>query len=63
MIDKIDLVDESSGLSNLKSIFKIDNESYMKATGEIQKETRYYISSLASDVVLINKSVRNHWYI
>lgn len=63
VIDKIDFVDASAGWKSMKSIIKIDSERFIKATGEIQKETRYYISSLTADAVLINKSVRNHWMI
>ncbi|TAG52491.1 MAG: ISAs1 family transposase [Cytophagales bacterium] len=60
VIDKIDFVNESRDWTKMKSIIKIDSERFMKATGEIKKETRCYISCLAADVVLINKSVRNH---
>lgn len=63
VIEKIHFVDQSKDWTNMKSIIKIEAERYMKATGEVQNETRYYISSLAADAILINKSVRNHWSI
>lgn len=63
VIDNIAFIDESKDWANMRSVIKIDSERYIKATGEIQKETRYYISSLIADATLINKSVRNHWSI
>ena len=33
----------------------------MKATGESEKEIRYYISSLPADASLLNRSIRSHW--
>lgn len=63
VIENIVFVDESIHWAGMKSIIKIESERYMKATKETQKETRYYISSLSADAVLINKSVRNHWSI
>lgn len=51
---------EDKPWTNLISIVKIDSERFIKKNGEIQNETRYYISSL-SDPKKINMAVRKHW--
>lgn len=45
----------------LASIARIQNERVIKKTGEISKETLYYISSLPSDAKLILSAKRQHW--
>lgn len=44
----------------LTSIIKIESERFFKTTGEIQTQTRYYISSI-SDAEIANKAIRRHW--
>ncbi len=39
----------------------IEAERYHKATGKTERETRYYITSLAPDAVRLNRAVRQHW--
>jgi predicted transposase YbfD/YdcC len=51
---------DSHSWRNLQSIVKIESERIIKKTGEIQKDTRYYLSSL-TDVQLISKAIRKHW--
>lgn len=49
---------------NLNILIEIQSERVIKLRGETNKETRYYISSLAkSDAKSVNKFVRNHWSI
>jgi len=44
----------------LRSIVKMERERYFKATGKIESETQYYISTLC-DAKVIEKSIRKHW--
>ena len=49
--------------SGLKSLIKIESERTILKTGEIQKQTRYYISSCSKSALEFNKLVRSHWSI
>lgn len=46
---------------NLTSLIEITSERTNKATGEQQKEVRYYISSLPADAASFNRHIRSHW--
>jgi predicted transposase YbfD/YdcC len=46
---------------SLKSLVRIEAERVQKATGEIEHETRYYISSLPPDATRLNRAIRQHW--
>ncbi|HEU0064837.1 MAG TPA: ISAs1 family transposase [Flavisolibacter sp.] len=45
----------------LKSLIEISTERTNKTTGEMQKEVRYYISSLQADAKKFNEAIREHW--
>jgi predicted transposase YbfD/YdcC len=45
----------------LKSIVKIETETYEKVSGKTTKEQRYYISSLPPDAKVLNSNIRKHW--
>ena len=45
----------------LKSLVRTQNERVIKATGEVQRQTLYYISSLSADAKVIAHAVRTHW--
>ena len=49
--------------NGLKTLVEIRSERYVMATGILEKETRYYISSLIGDAVAFNRIVRSHWNI
>lgn len=49
--------------SGLKTIVRIDAQRFIKATGEIANQTRYYISSAEGSAEQFNHWVRNHWAI
>lgn len=61
VVDDLALVRQKEEWKNLRSLVRIESERYMKATGELEKETRYYISSLPADASLLNRSIRSHW--
>lgn len=60
-IDDLSMVRQKKGWKNLRSLVRIESERYIKATGETEKETRFYISSLPADASLLNRSIRSHW--
>jgi len=45
----------------LKSIVKIETQTYEKVSGKMAKEQRYYISSLPPDAEVLNSKIRKHW--
>lgn len=45
----------------LKSLVRIESRVRDIQSGELHKETRYYISSLEADAQYINHSIRTHW--
>ncbi len=45
----------------LQSLVKIEAERYHKSNGQTEKQTRYYISSLAADAVKLNEAIGQHW--
>ena len=45
----------------LRSIVRIESRTREIKTGEVHKETRFYISSLEADAQYINHSIRTHW--
>lgn len=49
--------------NGLKTLVEIRSERYVIATGILEKETRYYISSLTGDAAAFNRIVRSHWNI
>ena len=49
--------------NGLKTLVEIRSERYVMATGILEKETRYYISSLTGDAAAFNRIVRSHWNI
>lgn len=63
VISDLTFIDNAEQWKGMQTIVKIDAERIQKATGEVQRETRYYISSLRPDAALINYSVRKHWSI
>ena len=46
---------------NLKSILKIESERYTKASGKIERATRYYISNSEKSAYDLNQIIRKHW--
>ncbi len=63
VINDLSMVNQKDQWKGLCSIIKIEAERYIKSTGETQRETRYYISSLQGDAQQSNRSIRDHWKI
>jgi len=63
VIRDLSMVDQRDQWKGLQSIIKIDAERFIKSSGETQRETRYYISSLKTDAAQLNEKIRDHWKI
>jgi predicted transposase YbfD/YdcC len=63
VIYDLSMIEHKDQWTKLHSLIKIDAERQIKSTGEVQKETRYYISSLQTDAQQLNHCVRSHWKI
>jgi predicted transposase YbfD/YdcC len=50
-----------SDWKGLKSIIEIHSQRTIVASGVVENETRYYISSLAVDAQAFNRLIRAHW--
>jgi predicted transposase YbfD/YdcC len=53
--------DAAGDWKGLRALVRIEAERFHKATGKTERETRYYISSLAPDAPRLNQLVRQHW--
>lgn len=54
-------IDEPERWKNLKVLVKVESERCFKATGAIEKATRYYIGSKLADAVFYGQNIRDHW--
>lgn len=54
-------IERTSRWVNLSSIIKIASERYIKASGKVEKSTRYYISNSDSKAKIFNTIIRKHW--
>jgi predicted transposase YbfD/YdcC len=61
VIDDLSMIEAKEQWKNLQTIVKIEAERFIKPTGKLETETRFYISSLPADAELLNKSIRSHW--
>jgi predicted transposase YbfD/YdcC len=61
VIEDLSLIEKGRQWTALRSLVRVQSERYMKASGSVEHETRYYISSLAADAELLNRSIRQHW--
>lgn len=57
--DKLDLLDDLASWPGIHQVIMI--EASREKNGEVQTQTRFYLSSLAADPATSNKLVRNHW--
>ena len=61
VLGDLTLLDKPGDWKGLRSLVRIEAERFHKATGKTEHETRYYISSLASDAARLNSLIRQHW--
>ena len=63
IITSLDWIESKSQWKDLNTLVRICSERTQKLTGEVQRQTRYYISSKKADAITFNHSVRSHWAI
>ena len=61
VVSDLTLVEQAAEWPGLRSLVRVEAERFHKATGEIERETRYYISSLAPEAARLNAAIRQHW--
>jgi predicted transposase YbfD/YdcC len=59
--DELTFLDDKQDWPGLKSIARVVSERTDKRSGAKSTQTRYYISSLAAEAVVIGKAIRSHW--
>jgi predicted transposase YbfD/YdcC len=60
-IADLSLVEKAAEWASLQGLVRIESERHHKATGKIETEIRYYITSLAPNAERLNGSIRQHW--
>ena len=61
VIDDTSWVCRMGQWAGLSSLVMIETERIIKNTGQMEKQTRYYISSLLADAAIISNAIRSHW--
>jgi len=61
VITDLSLIEKASEWSSLQGLVRIESERYHKVTSKIEREIRYYITSLRSDAARLNSVIRQHW--
>jgi predicted transposase YbfD/YdcC len=61
VIAELSLVEKAAEWASLQGLVRIEAERYHKATGKIERETRFYITSLKPDAARLNRAIRQHW--
>jgi len=59
----LSLIEKAAKWASLQGLVRIESKRYHKATGKIEREIRYYITSLKPDAERLNGSIRQHWSI
>ena len=61
VLGDLSLLDKPSEWVGLRSLVRIQAERFHKLSGKTERETRYYIASLAPAAARLNQLVRQHW--
>ena len=61
VIADLSLIEKASEWSSLQGLVRIESERYHKVSGKIEREIRYYITSLKPDAAKLNSVIRKHW--
>jgi predicted transposase YbfD/YdcC len=63
VIADLSLVEKAAEWASLQGLVRIEAERCHKATGRIERETRFYITSLKPEAERLNRAIRQHWSI
>jgi len=61
VIADLSLIEKAAEWASLQGLVRIESERYHKVSGKIEREIRYYITSLRPDAARLNSVVRQHW--
>jgi len=61
VIADLSLIEKAVQWASLQGLVRIESERYHKVSGKIEREIRYYITSLRPDAARLNTVVRQHW--
>jgi len=60
-IADLSLIEKAVEWASLQGLVRIESERYHKVSGKIEREVRYYITSLRPDAARLNTVIRQHW--
>ena len=61
VIADLSLVEKAAEWASLQGLVRIEAKRCHKVTGQTERETRFYITSLKPDAARLNRSIRQHW--
>ena len=61
VIADLSLIEKAAEWASLQGLVRIESERYHKVSGKVEREIRYYITSLRPDAARLNTVVRQHW--
>jgi predicted transposase YbfD/YdcC len=61
VIADLNMIEKASEWASLQGLVRIESERYHKVSGKIEREIRYYITSLRPDAARLNSVIRQHW--
>jgi predicted transposase YbfD/YdcC len=61
VIADLSMIEKASEWASLQGLVRIESERYHKVSGRIEREIRYYITSLRPDAARLNAVIRQHW--
>lgn len=61
VLGDLSLVEKAGEWTSLHSLVRIQAERFHQASGQVERETRYYISSIQPDAARLNRAIRQHW--
>jgi len=61
VIADLSMIDNASEWASSQGLVRIQGERYHKVTGKIEREIRYYITSLKPNAARLNSVIRQHW--
>jgi predicted transposase YbfD/YdcC len=61
VIADLSLIEKAAEWASLQGLVRIESERYHKVSGKIEREIRYYITSLRPDAAQLNSVIRQHW--
>jgi predicted transposase YbfD/YdcC len=61
VIADLSLIEKATEWASLQGLVRIESERYHKVSGKMEREIRYYITSLGPEAARLNSVIRQHW--